>query len=160
MHLNEVAISAALKGEKDVPTRHRFRVTDESVTIERRSRMGNSTTELKFGVAVTKSMTQGTKKMTASRLDDGSIQIAIEMPIIQGLVKITDTRIVGEDDLLKQTLTTTRPHGATVVTTTTRYYKRCLDPGPVPGSKEWEAAEAKKKAGAQGAAGAAASASK
>ena len=142
MNLNEVAIQAALKGEKDVPTRHRFLVTDESVTIERRSRMGNNVTTLVYGKPNVKPMSTGEKKMVSS-LDGDVVKISIDMPLIDGLVKIVDTREVKRGDVLLQILTTSQPGVASKSSRTTRYYNKCADPGPLPVVPEKKTAKKK-----------------
>ena len=132
MNLNEVAIQAALKGEKDVPTRHRFVVTDEAVTIERRSRMGNNVTKLVYGEPNIKHMSTGEKKMMSSLEHGKVVKVTIDMPLIDGLVKIIDTREVKRGGVLMQTLTTSQPGVAAKSSRTVRYYNRCADPGPLP----------------------------
>ena len=142
MNLNEVAIQAALKGEKDVPTRHRFLVTDESVTIERRSRMGNNVTKLVYGTPSVKAMSTGEKKMVSS-LDSDVVKISIDMPLIDGIVKIVDTRAVRRGGVLMQTLVTSQPGVAAKSSRTTRYYNKCVDPGPLPAVPEKKGAKKK-----------------
>ena len=128
MKLNEVAIQAALKGERDVETLHRFHITVNSVSIERRSRMGNNITKLVFGKPVKKIMSTGEKSMTASKTPEG-VQIAIKMPLSTGVVSIIDNRTLDEEGNLLQILTT---NDHVNQSTTTRHYKRCPDPPPLP----------------------------
>ena len=130
MRLNEVAIQAALKGERDVPTLHRFHITSSSITIERRSRMGNNTTKLVFGKPVLKLMSTGEKSMTANKQPGNSaIQVSIRMPLATGVVSITDSRTIDPQGNLLQVLTT---NDQQVVSVTTRHYERCPDPPPLP----------------------------
>ena len=131
MNLNETAIQAALKGEKDVSTKHRFLVTSDAVTIERRSRMGNNVTKLVYGVPNVKTMSTGEKKMIAS-YENKKVSVTIDMPLIDGLVKIVDTREVDSEDVLVQNLVTSQIGNPAKSSETKRYYKRCDDPGPLP----------------------------
>jgi hypothetical protein len=142
MNLNEVAIQAALKGERDVETLHRFHLTSSSVTIERRSRMGNNTTKLVFGKPVLKNLLTGEKSMTASKQPGGKIEITIQMPLQTGLVFITDTRTINEEGNLLQVLST---DDSVNQSKTTRYYKRCPTPPPLPTPPESDAPTKAKK---------------
>ena len=130
MRLNDVAIQAALKGERDVATLHKFHITTTSVTIERRSRMGNNITKLVYGKPILKTMSTGEKSMTASKLIGGGFRIDINMPLASGVVKIVDSRTLDEAGNLLQVLTTA--DAKTGNSTTTRHYLRCPEPPPLP----------------------------
>lgn len=130
MGLNETAVQAALKGERDMKTLHCFKIKSTSVTIERRSRMGNNTTKLMYNKPLTTTMSTGTKTMTATKLPNGVIQIKTQMPLQSRTVIITDTRSV-QDNVLHQVLVT-EGDDASTRTETRRYYNKTEDPGPLP----------------------------
>ena len=128
MGLNAIAVQAALKGERDVATLQKFHMTATSVTIERRSRMGNNVTKMVFGKAIHKQMSTGEKTMTATKTSDGGMEVLSRMPLVTGMVSINDVRCVDTDGNLRQVLTTADKQG----TVTTRLYRRCEDPPPLP----------------------------
>lgn len=128
MRLNDIAIQAALKGERDVATLQKFHMTTTSVTIERRSRMGNNVTKMVFGKPILKTMSTGEKTMTATRTPDGGIKVLSRMPLATGMVTITDIRSVDTDGNLRQVLTTSDVKE----TETNRCYKRTEEPPALP----------------------------
>ena len=142
MGLNPMAVEAALKGERDWPTLHRLEVNDSGYTIERRSRLSNTTLEIGFGDSTVSEMRYGQKEVTAKF--DGkafALETTTILPLQNMKMKIVDRRWVMKEVIkssgdsknpapvktMHQTLTATNLSSKGVVMTM-RYYRQSTAP--------------------------------
>ena len=126
MGVNDLAIEAHEKGEKDVDTLHNIHLTKKSYKIKKTSRVNNLQEEYVLRKKTSHALAGGARVKTTLVQSDGldHVKINTHMPTMNGTAEVTDSKTLVHEEgktFLKQELTILNVENG-INKTTTRWF--------------------------------------